>query len=53
MSTDDKLAELRARIDGLDEQIQALINERAECAREVAGVKQAAGDDAHFYRPER
>ncbi|MBT8117510.1 MAG: prephenate dehydratase, partial [Gammaproteobacteria bacterium] len=53
MSTDDKLAELRTRIDGLDEQIQTLINERAECAREVAGVKQAAGDGTHFYRPER
>ena len=53
MGNNDRLDELRARIDGLDEQIQALINERAECARAVAGVKQETGDDAHFYRPER
>ena len=53
MGNNDRLDELRARIDGLDEQIQTLINERAECARAVAGVKQETGDDAHFYRPER
>ncbi|MBT8116498.1 MAG: prephenate dehydratase [Gammaproteobacteria bacterium] len=53
MSTDDKLSELRARIDALDEQIQALINERAACAQAVAGVKLEADEDTHFYRPER
>ncbi|MDX1697148.1 MAG: prephenate dehydratase [Thiohalobacterales bacterium] len=53
MDTDDKLNELRKRIDALDEQIQALINERASCAQAVASVKQAAGGETHFYRPER
>ena len=53
MSADDKLSELRARIDALDEQIQALINERAACAKTVADVKLETDGDAHFYRPER
>jgi chorismate mutase/prephenate dehydratase len=53
MSADDPLEQLRKRIDVLDEQIQRLINERAACAREVADVKLAQDEDAHFYRPER
>jgi chorismate mutase/prephenate dehydratase len=53
MSADAPLDELRKRIDALDEQIQRLINERAACAREVADVKLAQGEDSHFYRPER
>jgi chorismate mutase/prephenate dehydratase len=53
MSADKKLEELRGRIDALDEQIQALINARAECAREVAEVKVGEGEAANFYRPER
>lgn len=53
MSADDKLTGLRERIDVLDEQIQALINERAECAKAVARVKLEQGEDTHFYRPER
>ena len=53
MSDDQKLDDLRIRIDALDQQIQDLINERAACARTVAGVKLAEDKDAHFYRPER
>jgi len=54
MSADDRLDELRQRIDVLDEQIQRLINERAECARQVADVKLGQDDGTtHFYRPER
>ena len=53
MSGDQKLEELRSRIDVLDQQIQDLINERAACARDVASVKLAENKDAHFYRPER
>lgn len=49
----DKLESIRARIDELDEQIQQLINERARCAHEIAEIKQGAGSDAAFYRPER
>ena len=48
----DKLKTVRDRIDVLDEQIQALINERAKCAQEVAALKNGS-DGATFYRPER
>lgn len=46
---------LRDRIDSIDSHIQALINERAQCAQKVAEVKLAEqGDEkAVFYRPER
>jgi len=49
------LGALRQRIDQLDEQIQELINERAECAKQVAEVKlrDKSETDAVFYRPER
>lgn len=48
------LSHVRQRIDELDQQIQRLINERAQCAQQVAEIKIAAGDtDADFYRPER
>ncbi len=53
MSNDKQLEAIRKRIDGLDEQLQQLINERAALAQEVAQVKLAAGTDAVFYRPER
>lgn len=48
----DKLQDIRARIDRLDEQIQRLINERAACAREIALLKGAACEQ-DCYRPER
>jgi len=44
---------LRERIDALDEQIQALLNQRARCAQQVAETKRAEDPDAVFYRPER
>jgi chorismate mutase/prephenate dehydratase len=47
------LAELRRRIDSIDERIQALIAERAGLAQQVALVKGGAGSAADFYRPER
>lgn len=53
MNEERKLAEIRARIDDLDERIQALIGERADCARAIAEIKYAAGSDNGFYRPER
>ncbi len=46
------LEQLRAQIDSLDERIQALIAERAHCAKEV-GVVKGLTATADFYRPER
>ena len=55
---DDQLRPLRERIDALDGQLLALLNERALCALEVGKVKERQGVDADqqttvFYRPER
>lgn len=50
--TPTRLEALRIQIDRLDEKIQALISERAQCAQEIASAKQQAGEDS-FYRPER
>jgi chorismate mutase-like protein len=48
------LAKIRVRIDALDRQIHQLLNERAQCAQEVAEVKaQFEQDEVVFYRPER
>ena len=48
------LQSIRTRIDAIDEQIHALLNERARCAQEVGVTKQAQGlHTADFYRPER
>ncbi len=53
MNEDTALADIRRRIDSLDEQIQILISDRARCAEEVARIKRAAGAVHDFYRPER
>jgi chorismate mutase/prephenate dehydratase len=53
MSEEEKLQQIRSRIDQLDADIQELIRQRAECAREVARVKREAGENDGFYRPER
>ncbi|MEJ2061387.1 MAG: prephenate dehydratase [Gammaproteobacteria bacterium] len=53
MSEEQELNGLRARIDELDAQLLTLISERARCAQDVAHVKQAAGGEPAFYRPER
>lgn len=45
------LDELRARIDALDAEIVARLNERARCALEIGRIKQ--GSDQPFYVPER
>ena len=52
MTNDEKLGDLREGIDAIDEQIQSLLNRRAELAREVAEVKTGNGESV-FYRPER
>lgn len=53
MTEENQLRVIRERIDSIDAQIQDLLNARAEAAREVASIKQEAGDDTVFYRPER
>jgi len=53
MADKDPLAEVRKRIDDIDTAVQALVSERAECARAVADIKREQGDSEHFYRPER
>ncbi len=47
------LSELREKIDSIDQHILELINQRAECAMEVARTKVAEGEAGSFYRPDR
>jgi chorismate mutase/prephenate dehydratase len=47
------LAEMRRRIDAVDEQLQELISERARLAQQVGISKTADGHTVDFYRPER
>ncbi len=47
------LAEIRTRIDSLDEQIQELISERARLAEAVRASKGDLGGAAEYYRPDR
>jgi chorismate mutase/prephenate dehydratase len=53
MSTDDKLADIRKRIDEIDKKLIKLISDRAKLAIRIAGIKMKQGDHASFYRPER
>jgi len=50
--SDADIKSLRHKIDGLDEKIQTLINERARLALAIAETKQQEGSN-NFYRPER
>ena len=52
MTDSAELEQLRERIDGIDAEILRLLNERAQCAVDVAAVKRRQGDTG-FYRPER
>lgn len=45
----DKLKQCRDKIDAIDLQLLQLVNERAQLAREIGGLK----DDGVIYRPER
>lgn len=60
MADERDLEQVRADIDAIDREIQALISRRAECAQRVAEIKLAEqvaspgeGKDVVFYRPER
>jgi chorismate mutase/prephenate dehydratase len=48
-----QLAQVRERIDGIDAQIQALIAERADWARQVGKAKGPLKAAIDYYRPER
>jgi chorismate mutase/prephenate dehydratase len=52
VSGDQRLRELRDRIDALDTQIQELISERARCAQETVKSKSRERTD-NYYSPER
>jgi len=45
--------QIRGRIDSVDAQLHALINERAHLAQQVGVSKHASGHTVDFYRPER
>ena len=47
------LEAIRERIDRVDAELHALINERARLAQQVGISKHAAGHTVDFYRPER
>jgi len=47
------LTEIRGRIDGIDERIQSLINERARLAQQVGKSKGELRSAVDYYRPER
>ncbi len=47
------LAAVRAQIDGIDREIQALIAERAQFARQVGQAKGKLAAAVEYYRPER
>jgi chorismate mutase/prephenate dehydratase len=49
----DKLAEIRQRINEIDERLQGLINERATIAQQVGIAKGELGSAVDYYRPER
>lgn len=49
----DDLSEIRARINAIDERIQALINERATFAQQVGVAKGDLANAVDYYRPER
>ncbi len=56
MADNNKLLELRHRIDAIDSEVLELLNARARCAEEVAVAKRSdhtSGDEICFYRPER
>ncbi|MFT5351983.1 MAG: chorismate mutase/prephenate dehydratase [Planctomycetota bacterium] len=53
MANESDLGAVRERIDATDEQLLALISERARLATEIAELKRDGDPDVVFYRPER
>lgn len=53
MSEKQALADIRKQIDDVDQQLQQLLNLRAELAQQVAHIKIENGEQGDFYRPDR
>jgi len=53
MNPEQQLQAIRKQIDSIDEQLQRLINQRAELALQVRNIKQNSEHPPVFYRPER
>jgi chorismate mutase/prephenate dehydratase len=54
MADKENLEAIRARIDDIDNRLLELISDRANCAQEVAKIKQKDNPgEVNFYRPER
>jgi len=53
MSSDERLQQVRERINAIDAELLRLISERAACAQAVAKIKDAHGESVKYYRPER
>lgn len=47
------LSDLRVQIDAVDQQLLALISDRAKLAQQVALVKAESGEGSAYYRPDR
>ena len=46
-----RIIEIRGRMDELDSELVALLNERASCAKEIGRLKETVG--LNVYQPER
>jgi len=53
MNDDERLRQIRDRIDVIDADLLRLISERAACAQDVAKIKDQQGHGGSYYRPER
>src|SRR6056300_816983 len=54
LTQDEALTQVRDEIDHIDQEIHALLNQRAQCAQRVADIKNNFGANSPvFYRPER
>lgn len=53
MTEAEQLKKIREKIDVIDQHLQQLINQRAQCALEVAKIKQRSKSAPIYYRPER
>ncbi len=53
MSSDQRISELRTKIDAVDDELVRLLNERAALGIEIGEIKRALDEHPRFYRPDR